>query len=304
MSEKPPATLAEPGKPLVSVVIPTKNRPDSLNRLLLSIGRQDYQTLELIIVDDGSDVPVEVAAPNVSDLYLIRNRESRGPCYARNQGIDMAHGEFILFLDDDVELKDQDTIARAVNLLTEHDDCGLIGFRQLQSDGQPHYMQPASLDQSCYTSIFFGYGFVLRKRAVIEVGRFNPLIGFYYEENELSLRLIKAGYKIIYDPALSVIHHHDQRGRDSRRMHRLVLRNSILTALLHLPAWCIPPQVVVRLIHFMRLSHADQGLDWKGIGWVWRELKGSSSYVKKNRRAMGLKTLLSFRRLHRSPVVI
>jgi GT2 family glycosyltransferase len=304
VAEKQPVPAESEAKALVSIIIPTKNRSDSLNRLLASISRQDYPILEIIIVDDGSDVPVKVAAPNIGNLYLIRNEKSQGSSCARNQGIEKACGEFIVSLDDDVELNDRDTIARAVKLITEHDECSLIGFRQLQPDGQTHYMQPANTNRRCYTSIFFGYGFLFRRQAMIRVGKFDPYIAFGYEEAELSLRLAKAGYKVIYDPALTVIHHHDFRGRDSRRMNRLVLRNSILAALLHLPAWCIPPQIAARLVHFTRLTHADKGFDWKGIGWVLRELKGAASYIKANRQAMPLKTLLSFRRLNRSPIII
>jgi GT2 family glycosyltransferase len=291
--------------PLVSVVIPTKNRHDSLHRLLASIARQSYPKLEVIIVDDGSETPVRLSRLNVSDVHLIRNEESKGPCFARNQGVEKVRGEFIIFLDDDAEFESQDTISRVINMLARKSDCGAIGFCQLQPDRRIHYMQPASVGYPCYTSVFFGYGFTIRKEAIMRVGAFNPLIGFYYEENEFCLRLTEAGYKIIYDPALSVIHHHDSRGRDSIRMHRLVLRNSIITALLHSPLWCLPPQIMLRLVLFMRLSRAGKkGIDWPGMRWALREVMDSFSIIRRSRKAMRFKTLLYVRRLSRAPVRI
>lgn len=293
------------GCPLVSIVIPTKNRHDSLQRLLASIARQNYPKLEVIVVDDGSETPVDVSTLNLPDIHLIRNEESGGLCFARNRGIEKVDGKFIIFLDDDAEFESQDTISRAINAVMKNPDCGALGFCQLQPDRQLHYMQPASVRYPCYTSIFFGYGFVLRREAIMKVGAFNPLIGFYYDENEFCLRLAEAGYKIMYDPALSVIHHHDERGRDPVRMHRLILRNSIITALLHSPLWCLPPQILARFAHFIRLSRAHkQRIDWAGIRWSLREITNSFSYIKRHRKAMRFSTLLSFRRLGRSPVRI
>ena len=44
--------------PLVSVIIPTHNRIDALKRAITSLSKQNYSNLEVIVVDDGSDVPV------------------------------------------------------------------------------------------------------------------------------------------------------------------------------------------------------------------------------------------------------
>lgn len=82
-----------------SIVIPTYNRPDLLGRAIASALAQSAPPLEVLVVDDGSDVPPEVGPdPRVR---LIRLPENRGNAAARNAGLAAARGRWIVFLDDD-----------------------------------------------------------------------------------------------------------------------------------------------------------------------------------------------------------
>jgi glycosyltransferase involved in cell wall biosynthesis len=91
--------------PLVSVVIPTKNRPDLLRRAVESVISQTYPHIEIVIVDDGS-IPA-VAINTIASLSkgrairLVRNEVSKGGGKSRNIGSSVANGEFVCFLDDD-----------------------------------------------------------------------------------------------------------------------------------------------------------------------------------------------------------
>lgn len=90
-----------PGYPLVSVIVPTYNRPDMLPDTLRSILAQTYPNIEIIVVNDaGQDVEriVTEAAPNA--VYLCHER-NRGLAGARNTGIRHATGKYIAYLDDD-----------------------------------------------------------------------------------------------------------------------------------------------------------------------------------------------------------
>jgi glycosyltransferase involved in cell wall biosynthesis len=105
--------------PLVTVYIPTKDRPDLLRRAVTSVLKQSYPRIELIIVDDGSlDVNKELIAAVCSissSIRLVSYSESKGACHARNQAIELAAGEFITGLDDDDEFLPQrisDFVAR------------------------------------------------------------------------------------------------------------------------------------------------------------------------------------------------
>ena len=83
----------------VSIIIPTKNRPDLLNRALSSVINQSYQNWELFIIND-SDTEISI---NSSDprIQIIKNNNKSGANGARNTGINLARGEYIAFLDDD-----------------------------------------------------------------------------------------------------------------------------------------------------------------------------------------------------------
>jgi glycosyltransferase involved in cell wall biosynthesis len=90
---------------LVSVVIPTINRPKLVLRAIDSVLRQTHEEVELIVVVDGPDPDTVSAVRAVNDprLQLIVNPQSFTAAGARNVGADHATGEWIAFLDDDDE---------------------------------------------------------------------------------------------------------------------------------------------------------------------------------------------------------
>jgi glycosyltransferase involved in cell wall biosynthesis len=86
----------------VSVVVPTKDRPDYLEVTLRSLRDQDLaEPYELLVVDDGSD-PGTRAAAHEAGARLLRPRGGRGPNTARNTGIAEAGAGLIALVDDDV----------------------------------------------------------------------------------------------------------------------------------------------------------------------------------------------------------
>jgi len=92
--------------PLVSVVIPTYDRNERLPAAVESVAGQTYDHVELLIVDDGSPVPVtetltDPPSDGLSSITFIRHDTNRGANVARNSGIRAATGEYIAFLDDD-----------------------------------------------------------------------------------------------------------------------------------------------------------------------------------------------------------
>jgi glycosyltransferase involved in cell wall biosynthesis len=89
--------------PLVSVIIPSKNRHDLVVVTLGSVINQTYDNIEIIVVDDGSDVPLTTVLEEKfsAKVLCLRNERSLGGAAARNRGARNANGEFIAFLDDD-----------------------------------------------------------------------------------------------------------------------------------------------------------------------------------------------------------
>lgn len=94
--------------PKVSVIITTHNRLDFLKRATLSVLKQTYDNIELIISDDCSDYDLtdlinELKSISRYPIIYRRNNSNLGACYTRNEGIRLSTGEFITGLDDDDE---------------------------------------------------------------------------------------------------------------------------------------------------------------------------------------------------------
>lgn len=88
-------------QPLVSVIVPVYNGEKYLAEAIESIIKQNYQPLEIIIVDDGStDKTAEIARQFQEVAHYVYQKNS-GPSTARNRGIKLAKGELIAFLDAD-----------------------------------------------------------------------------------------------------------------------------------------------------------------------------------------------------------
>lgn len=85
----------------ISVIIPTYNCAEYVAQTLHGVVRQDWEDLEIIVVDDGStDGTPGIAASYGSQVRLIV-QDNAGVCAARNRGIEMATGEYICLLDHD-----------------------------------------------------------------------------------------------------------------------------------------------------------------------------------------------------------
>lgn len=92
----------------VSVIIPTRNRPEKLKRAVRSVLDQGIKQIEIIIIDDASDSGhqpvIDQIATSSTQIRLFKQEKSGGAAQARNLGIEKSIGEYLLFLDDDDEL--------------------------------------------------------------------------------------------------------------------------------------------------------------------------------------------------------
>jgi len=95
----------------VSVIIPVHNRPETLKRAVKSVLNQSHRPREIIVVDDGSDQPVEELFGGEKDIKkrvnIIRSSENMGVSAARNAGIRAASSTWIALLDSDDEWKEK-----------------------------------------------------------------------------------------------------------------------------------------------------------------------------------------------------
>jgi len=140
--------------PLVSVIVPTYNRPDVLKRAIASVLDQTYRNVEIVVVNDaGAGVEHLVEELNTRDnLLYVRHVKNRGLAAARNTGIRVSHGKYIAYLDDD-DIYYPDHIERLVTVLeaTDHKVAHTEAHRSHQEKRDGRYVEiqktnPYSLD--------------------------------------------------------------------------------------------------------------------------------------------------------------
>lgn len=128
------------GSPLVSVVIPTYKRSDHLAGAVESVAAQTYRNIELLVVDDGSPVPVSetltgVPGEEFENFEFIRHSENRGANVARNTGIRESSGKYIAFLDDDDRWDERKVERQVQAFAASSSDVGVV-YTGTRNDGE------------------------------------------------------------------------------------------------------------------------------------------------------------------------
>jgi len=282
----------------IACVIPAKNRPDGLMRLICSLRKQTVTVDPLVLVDDGSDSPLR-AEP---DVRILRNEISQGPARARNQGWQEVSSEpFVLFADDDVEFRDPMAVSKALQYFRDEERVGIVGFAQLEPSGSARYVQPADSVESALTNRFYSYAFIAKREAFGDTRGFYEPLFYYMEEIELSQRLLGLGWNIVFARDAGVIHYEDSRGRNVRRIRELALRNSLLIVLKNYPVWALPFGLVKSFMnHFRNNSFSFNDA-------VVPAFRGTTGFVRMappafvERRSVGSRALLRYMALGRRP---
>lgn len=211
--------LPDENYPLVSIIIPVKNRPEDIRDCLTSLAFLDYsgEKLEIIVVDDGSsDNTGEVAA--AFDVNLIRLPVSRGPAACRNAGAGAAKGEILAFLDSDCRagrgwLKE-------LAPFFAFEEVGAVGgfvegyFKESPLDRYEKVFSSLNLGRRILLGSRSGSGFyvptcnlLVRKDVFILAGGLTE--GMHVGEDvDFCWRLRDLGHSLLYLPAGSVAHRH------------------------------------------------------------------------------------------------
>lgn len=113
------------GQLFVSVIIPVYNGGKYLAEAIQTVRNQHYQSLEIIVVDDGSTDNTPTVATQFQDSIRYVYQENSGPAAARNRGISMAKGDIIAFLDVD-DLWPKDKLKLQVSYLAAHPSVDII----------------------------------------------------------------------------------------------------------------------------------------------------------------------------------
>ncbi len=234
----------------ISVVIPTKDRPEALARTLdaLQAQRLDAARAEIVVADNGSGEaalaelrrrPPDGAIP----LRVIEHPEG-GPAAARNAAAAAAEGELLLFLGDDTEPDGEGLLQSHIDLHTARPeaDYGVLGritwnprrpvtpfMRWLENGGpQFHYgeIEAGPVDAASY---FYSSHASLKRPFFERLGGFDERFPTAaVEDTELGVRLADAGLELDYHPELLVLHDHPTTPAQSLRRSVAVGRSAAL----------------------------------------------------------------------------
>jgi len=213
----------------LSVIIPTHNRVEVLEKCLRALAAQTYPgaAFEVIIADDGSDDRTgEMAAGFIKeglvDTKYFR-QENKGPAAARNLGIKKALGEVVLFIGDDI-IAPPDLLERhaAWHRKNADDGAGMLGFvtwdrelritpfmRWLENGIQFSFNELEDGAEADPRRFFYTCNISLKRRFLIEKGLFDEDFPYAaFEDIELGHRLKAAGLKLIFDRKTAAWHYH------------------------------------------------------------------------------------------------
>jgi GT2 family glycosyltransferase len=220
----------------VTVVVVGYNGRDLLARCLDSVLVDHGEIgVETIVVDNAShDGTPEMVAERFRGVRVIANHENLGYGGALNEGMTVAFGRFILVLNQDIALR-PGALQGMVAFAEAHPDAGAVGPRLEYQDGR---FQHSAFRFPDWKQAFFGFfdGLVpldseingrysdrqlevpfaaehllgacllLRRAAIDQAGAFDPTFFMYYEETDLCVRLVRAGWRNYYLPTARVMH--------------------------------------------------------------------------------------------------
>jgi GT2 family glycosyltransferase len=214
----------------VSVVMLSFNRRDDVVEGVGELLSRDYDNLEIIVVDNGStDGTAEMVRERFPQVVLVALEKNIGVA-AYNTGFDRARGEYIVVLDDD-SFPGENAIQRMVEEFRKDEKLGIIAFdvrhydEFKKKDSTPTKAEHRENKTCGYRMAFNGCGVGIRKRLLEEVGGYPGEFFLYWNEQDLSIRTMDAGYQIQWFRDIVSYHKYSPVNRESLRAPFYYTRN-------------------------------------------------------------------------------
>ena len=205
--------------------------------------------MEVIVVDNNSaDGSCSFVKEQYLDVILIENKDNKGFSRANNQGVAIAKGAYLLFLNPDTVMP-EDFLTKTLAFMDTHPEAGALGPRLIDGKGQfapdskksfpslsvaifkttginkifnkspyfnKYYAVHIGERETAAVDVLSGCCMLVRKKAMEEAGGpFDEDYFMYCEDVDLSYRIEKAGYKNIYFPEVDLVHY---KGESTRKM--------------------------------------------------------------------------------------
>jgi glycosyltransferase involved in cell wall biosynthesis len=282
--------------PLVSIIVPTFNRPQFLRPAIESVLGQTYENWELLIADDGSDEPARQVLNALSRhprITVIWMQHSGIPAVVRNRALERATGDYVAFLDSD-DLWDARKLQVQLERLRSRRECrwSYTGFTNVDENGVPLPDEPRRLWMPCEGAVFdhilLGEVSIrtpcvlAERRLILETGPFDEAM-HSAEDYDLWLRLaLRSEVALVDEPLTCVRHHREnhsadwpsayvgqdhtfsklQSSVDPRRrtaLKRARSRNALRLAAQH--------ALLRNRLHALRALGASMAFSWRYIDW-------------------------------------
>jgi GT2 family glycosyltransferase len=211
----------------LSVIIPTYRREAPLRRCLGDLLAQRHAAFEVLVVDQSPDHEAETwdvlraLPPHARHVRLAQPSVTA----AVNVGVRLAAAPLLVFLDDDVEIDDRELLARHARHYDDPTIAGVVG-RIVNAERRADLPRPAASGPLGFLAMNFdhphpmdvptaaGANMSFRRELVERLGGFDEryTANAFRWETDFSLRVVRSGYRIRYDPDARVLHHYGTPG--------------------------------------------------------------------------------------------
>ncbi|GAB4177244.1 MAG: hypothetical protein Kow0020_13200 [Wenzhouxiangellaceae bacterium] len=222
-----PVAYRDPERPLVSVIVPVYNQlPHTAHCLnsLVEVGAK--RSFEIIVVDDASGDETPDWLARCTGIRVLRNEHNTGFIGACNRGAEAASGQWLVFLNNDTEVR-AGWLDALIDTFDRHPDAGIVGARLVFGDGS--LQEAGGIVFSDGSGWNFGRGadpalppfnvvseadyvsgacLAISRALFLELGGFDRSYApAYYEDTDLCFKVRhQKGLKVWYQPAATVVH--------------------------------------------------------------------------------------------------
>jgi len=224
----------------LSIIIVSYNTKNLLSQSLFSIYRNALGVnFEIIVIDNGSrDDSIQMLKENFPKVILVDNEQNLGFAKANNEGLLIAQGEFVLFLNPDTLIL-PGALKKTLEFLKKTPEAGIVGCKILNPDGSLQYsgrgfpgfwnyffesfflykLFPKNRWMGKFYGTNFSYNqvrevdvvlgaFMMTKKEILdEVGCFDEKFFIYSEETDLCYRMKKHNRKVYFFPDAQIVHY-------------------------------------------------------------------------------------------------
>ena len=216
----------------ISIIIPVFNQFHFTQACLASLQEhRGKECFEVILVDDCSTDATAETVPQVEGVVYVRNVTNSGFIASCNRGAEKARGDYLLFLNNDTIVKDG-WLRALIDTFADKPQAGIVGSKLVYPDGRlqeaggiiwrdgsgwnygkfgdpekPEYNYLREVDYCSAAAL------MIPKTLFQNVGGFDRKYApAYYEDTDLSFKVRRAGYKVLYQPLSEVIHYEGATG--------------------------------------------------------------------------------------------